>query len=337
MSTMAMIWDRRQRQRQRLGARFLEAQDTKTARRSLIQLEQLLVPHLERTLETQGIRESALKQEAQGRLHQSLSLLPEQGAPLPDLERLTESVAYEFAAQQLNERNPRRRQLQLLILYVLRNCADRFQLRKDPSGLLLTGMQKARRQIGSPRWSRLQAEPVALARPLLQGLDLQAADYLPKLLERLLGGMGHLVPVMPLVSVVAALNEVPQPVLASVDERLLLAEKIEAVYLLRQLWEELQTLPVRQRLILVLGARNEEGKSLLLLLTEQGIVSEAELAQALEIGIRSFPLLLRELPCDDERLAELVKLTPESVRHHRQSARYQIQTQLQLWGQGHPS
>ncbi len=337
MSTMAMIWDRRQWQRQRLGARFLEAQDSKTTRRSLIQLEQLLVPHLERTLETQGIRESALKQEARGKLHQHLSLLPEQGPPLPDLERLTEAVAYEYAAQQLNEQDPRRRQLQLLILYVLRNRADRFQLRKDAGGLLLTGMQKARRQIDSPRWRRLQAEPVALARPFLLGLDLQATDYLPQLLERLLGGMGHLVPVVPLVSVVAALNEVPRPALAPVDERLLLAEKIEAVYLLRQLWEELLALPVRQRLILVLGAHNEEGKSLLLLLTEQGIVSEAELAQALEIGVRSFPLLLRELPCDDERLAELVKLTPESVRQHRQTARHLVQAQLQLWGQGHPS
>jgi hypothetical protein len=334
---MAMIWDRRHWQRQRLGKRFLEAQDTKTARRSLIQLEQLLVPDLERTLETQGIRESAPKQDAREKLRQRLSLLPEQGAPLPDLERLTNAVAYECAAQQLNEQNPRRRQLQLLILYVLRNRADRFQLRKDASGLLLTGVQKARRQTDSPRWRRLQAEPAALARPLLLGLDLQVADYLPQLLERLLGGMGHLVPVMPLVSVVAALNEVPRPTVAPADERLLLAEKIEAVYLLRQLWEELQTLPVRQRLILVLGARNDEGKSLLLLLTEQGVVSEAELAQALEIGVRSFPLLLRELPCDDERLAELVKLTPESVRQHRQSARYQIQSQLQLWGQGHPS
>ena len=66
---------------------------------------------------------------------------------------------------------------------------------------------------------------------------------------------------------------------------------------------------------------------------QTGLLREDPLAQSLEIGPRSFPLLLRELPCDDSRLAELVKLTPDAVRQLRQSGQLRLRAQLDLWGQ----
>ena len=333
MGAMGRIWDRKYWQTQHLGARFVAAPDSKVARRTLDQLEPLLAPHLVRTLAAQKVSSPEVLQQAVGYLHQRLTELREHDEPLPDLERLAEAAAYESLTHHLNEQIPRRRRLQLLILYVLRNRADRFSLSRDAAGILQVGMQRARTQTTSRRWSRLQAEPSATAAPLQAGLDLHAPDYLSQLLERLLGWLGHRVPIVPLVSVIAALNEVPDPLAVPTDERLLLAEKIEAVYLLRQLWEELLALPARQRLLLLLGAQDEDGRSLLLLFCQHGIVSEATLAQSLEIGPRSFPLLLRELPCDDSRLAELVKLTPDAVRQLRQTGQLRLRTQLDLWGQ----
>ncbi len=330
---MGRIWDQKYWQTQRLGRHFVAAQEGKTARRHLDQLEHLLAPHLKRILTNEKATSSEAQELAMGELYQRLSQLREHRGRVPDLESLAEVAAYESLTQYLNEENASRRRLQLLILYILRNRADRFFLGRDTVGLLVAGTAKARIKIQSSRWRRLQAEPMATTAPHRMGLDCQSVDYLPQLLERLLTWLGHRVPVVALVSVIAALDKAPEPTPTPTDEHLQLAEKLEATYLLRQLWEELQTLSTRQRLVVLLGARDASGQSLLLLFCQLGVVSEAGLAQSLEIGPRSFPLLLRELPCDESRLAELVKLTPEAVRQLSLSAKARLRAQLNLWEQ----
>jgi hypothetical protein len=335
MVTMFGFWDPKRGKLQRLGAQFVEEKDGKVARRQLEQLSRtFLLPQLQSTLQRQSDDNPQTNEIAQALLYQQLSALREKSLPLPDLTTLTEWVALEAVVQQRAEQ-PGFRRLLHQVLYLLRNRADCFSLEKSSTGALLAGIQGARQTAMSARWQRWVTAPGSVGAPLLQGLDLTEPESLLVLLERLLRDINHLVPVQALVLVVAALYPEP-PLAAAEDERestgAALSEKLETLYLLRQAWEALQLLPVRQRVVLLLGAESRTGESLLPFLMEQGIATEAELAQVMEIGARSFPLLLRELPCDDTRLAELLKLTPEAVRPLRQSARLKLAGHLSLWG-----
>ena len=325
-------WERWQVQR--LGARFVSEKEGKAARRHLeMLLEKHLHPHLEQTLHVQRISDLVLRESAQTALAQQLTLLREKQLPPPDLFELTESVTLQIASQHLNALQPARRQLQLCILSVLRNRADRFLLEKGLGGGLLAGIKGAGRATTSARWQRLVTVPTVAGAPCKAGLNPQTTHFLTELMERILSGVGHQVAVEALVSVVAALSDLPEPPVHDVGENHPLAEKLEAVFLLRQLWDALLALPVRQRVILLLGAQDTTGESLLSLLTRHEIVREGELAQAMEIGVRSFPVLLRELPCSDTRLAELLKITPETVRQQRLNARLRLVNLLDLWGE----
>lgn len=319
---------------QRLGARFVSEKEGKAARRHLETLqEKYLHSRLEHTLKEQGINDLVLRESAQTALAQQLTLLREKQLPPPDLFALTEAVALQTATQHLNDLQPARRQLQLRVLSVLRSRADRFLLEKGPGGGLLAGIRDARSATTSARWRRVVAAPTVAGAAWKAGLNPVSKDFLVRLMERILRGVGHLVPVGALVSVMMALGGAPDEPPPAGGESLPLAEKLEAEFLLRQLWEALQVLPVRQKVILLLGVQDNKGQSLLPLLMRHAIVGEEGLAQAMEIGARSFPVLLRELPCSDTRLAELLKITPETVRQQRQSGRLRLLSQLDLWGE----
>lgn len=336
MVTMFGFWDPKRGKLQRLGAQFVGEKDGKVARRQLEQLSRtFLHPQLQSTLQRQSCDNPQTNDAAQALLYQQLSALREKSLPLPDLTTLTEWVALEAVVQQRAEQQAGFRRRLHEVLYLLRNRADCFLLEKSSTGALLAGVQGARRATTSARWERWVAAPASAGGARLQGLDLTESESLVVLLEHLLRELGHLVPVQGLVLVIAALY--PEPTVPAVEaEReptgAALSEKLETLYLLRQAWEALLLLPVRQRVVLLLGAESRTGESLLPFLMEQGIATEAELAQAMEIGARSFPVLLRELPCDDTRLAELLKLTPEAVRPLRQSARLKLAGHLSLWG-----
>jgi hypothetical protein len=324
-------WERWQVQQ--LGTRFVSEKDGKAVRRHLEQLlSKHLHPHLERVLHAQGLNTLEVREGAQAALLQQLTLLRERQLPAPDLFELTEAVSYQAMGQHLNTLQPARRQLQLRVLSILRSRADRFLLVTGAGGELLTGVTSAGRATTSAPWQRLVSAPASAGAPIKAGIDPASESFLTELLERILSRVKHQVLVSALVGVVAALTDLPEPPPVAPEENLLLTERLEAVFLLRQLWEALKTLPVRQRVILLLGAQDDAGRSLLSLLTRHEITNEAELAQVMEIGPRSFPVLLRELPCSDNRLAELLKLTTENVRHQRQSARLRLQNQLELWG-----
>lgn len=335
MVTMRGFWDLKRWRLQREGNRFLQENDGKLARRKLERLQaEHLRPQLQRFLAAHGATEPSLIETAQSALYQRLSTLRERRLPLPDLTTLAERTAAAVLSDARNEQLPARRQLQHRLLYLLRNRSDRFTLEKDREGTLYAGTPGTRPQTDSPRWRRLQAAPTVAGAPLREPPLPAGDDALATLLERLFRELGHAVELVPLVEVVAQLLP---PTESSLSEPPLtpstaLAEKLESNYLLRQLWEALPFLPVRQRVVLLLGVHTPAGESLLPLFLAQGIASEAEIAQLLEIGPRSFPLLQKELPCDDNRLAELLKLAPESIRQLRQSARQKLHSLLELWG-----
>jgi len=89
----------------------------------------------------------------------------------------------------------------------------------------------------------------------------------------------------------------------------------------RALWAEVRELPRRQRLALLLNARDPAGDSVLRLLIESNIVTASELARALEIRESDLESLIERLPMRDLAIADWLHLTRQQVINLRSAAR----------------
>ena len=129
-----------------------------------------------------------------------------------------------------------------------------------------------------------------------------------------------------LVSEVAARAGVEDPIFSSADRHLLSPATsphlaAESTDSLRQLWSEILALPLRQRLALLLNARDAAGDSILPLLVAAQIVTMSELATTLEIENCEFERLWNELPLIDAGIAERLRITRQQVINLRKAAR----------------
>ena len=107
-----------------------------------------------------------------------------------------------------------------------------------------------------------------------------------------------------------------------------LAADLEQRDLLKRLWEDVLQLPMRHRCALLLNLRNSRGEGLISLLPATRIASVRQIASALEIGPEEFAKIWKELPWDDNRIAEHLGLTRQQVINLRQSARTALKRRL---------
>lgn len=320
--------------------------ESKAAREQLeLLLAQSLLPQIDRTLRRRlGAVPFAREEDDTAERVRGLAisaLIPrlydarERKDPPKDPLQLATDLTVQAFTEILDETQTERRRLRQKLLLILQTDPTRFFLEQDESGSWWTGHLTGAEKTTSARWRQLVASPARTIEQVVPNIDPRYEGHLVELLTKLLTWLGHRVLLEELVSVLAALmglleknNETPLPPVQST-----VAEKIEAGVLLRLLWKTILTLPVRQRIILLLKLRRASGGSLLVCLTEQGIASEDEIAQALEIGTKSYLLLLRELPCDDLRIAELLKSTSENVSYLRHIARAKLLAELSVWGE----
>jgi hypothetical protein len=87
------------------------------------------------------------------------------------------------------------------------------------------------------------------------------------------------------------------------------------------LWTEILDLPPRQRLALLLNARDAAGDSVLRLLIEARIVTPRELAPAIDVRESDLDPLLGRLPLPDVDIAEWLQVTRQQVINLRRAAR----------------
>jgi len=90
---------------------------------------------------------------------------------------------------------------------------------------------------------------------------------------------------------------------------------------LRALWTEIRELPRRQRLALLLNARDSAGDSVLRLLIESHVVTACELALAVEVRESDLDSLIERLPMRDLAIADSLQLTRQQVINLRSAAR----------------
>ena len=90
------------------------------------------------------------------------------------------------------------------------------------------------------------------------------------------------------------------------------------------LWAEVEQLPVRQRLALLLNLRDDEGHGVIALLPVTGIASIRSIATMLEMPASELATLWPALPLDDAAIAERLGLTRQQVINLRKSARARL-------------
>lgn len=333
-------------QSRQLFARFSVEKEGKLARTYLDELlEQSLLPVIERvvrrrlsqipaTQEGDDDLAERVRNRALAYLIPQLYAFRESRAVPPDLLDLSTHLAKQAFSEAWEERHTERRRLRHRLLYIFHTHPDRFTLQQDPLWGWWISVPSATSKTNSARWQELQRTPLEVAQRVAPERDAQNDAQLGPVLARLLSWLGHRVTLEELLEVTAELRGISFE--ATEEEPSAVGgptEASEAYFLLRQLWIGVLALPVRQRIIVLLGLSDTNGASLLDCLSRLGVASEDELAQALEIGAKSYALLRRELPCDDSRIAELLKSTPEGIAALRHVARARLMSSLVLWGQ----
>ena len=93
---------------------------------------------------------------------------------------------------------------------------------------------------------------------------------------------------------------------------------------LARLWDEIGSLPVRQRAALLLNLRGPGGAGLLWLLPIVGVATIRQIAQVLEIPAAEFSKLWQEIPMDDAAIAQRLGCTRQQVINLRMAARKRL-------------
>jgi DNA-directed RNA polymerase specialized sigma24 family protein len=105
---------------------------------------------------------------------------------------------------------------------------------------------------------------------------------------------------------------------------------------LHEVWREVDQLPPRQRMALLLGLRDENGSAVASLLILLGIVTFEALAAAVELSSEELTAIWDQLPLPDLVISERLGLTRQQVINLRKSARDRLGRRLPFLRQGNP-
>jgi DNA-directed RNA polymerase specialized sigma24 family protein len=105
---------------------------------------------------------------------------------------------------------------------------------------------------------------------------------------------------------------------------------------LTEVWREIDLLPPRQRIALLLGLRDENGSAIMSLLVILRIAAFDQLAAAMELSPEDLAALWDQLPLPDMVIAERLDLTRQQVINLRKSARERLGRRLQFLRDGNP-
>lgn len=106
------------------------------------------------------------------------------------------------------------------------------------------------------------------------------------------------------------------------------AWQVEKRIFLQRLWEEVGQLPQNQRAALLLNLRDVDGRGCIALFPAAGIATVRQLAEMLGMSAEEFGELWNELPLEDARIAERLRLTRQQVINSRKSARERLKRRL---------
>jgi hypothetical protein len=115
------------------------------------------------------------------------------------------------------------------------------------------------------------------------------------------------------------------------DPRVNTASQVEFRIYLEELWKEINQLPLRQRMALLLNLRDAQGRDALQLFPLTGIAGIREIASTQEMPVERLALLWNDLPLDDNHIAELLEIRRQQVINLRKSGRERLARRMAVY------
>ncbi len=106
--------------------------------------------------------------------------------------------------------------------------------------------------------------------------------------------------------------------------------KLESQHYLKQIWQEIQQLPQPQRVALLLHLKDEEGNDVVSLFHVARIATLSQIASVIGMTAAALARIWNELPMEDLRISEYLRITRQQVINLRKSARKRLARKMKI-------
>jgi len=237
--------------------------------------------------------------------------------------------------------NPERQRLRNRIRHVVRK-SSRFALWQSSSGQFVCGRASwANNASGECSEADLDRIPALVPPVSVTWNDAIGRAQIVDALDHVFDHARKPVEIERLVEKIAELFQLSvSPAATPASERIDETASVESslVYrsALHEVWREIDLLPPRQRVALLLGLRDEHGSAIASLILVLRIAAFDELAAAMELSPENLAAIWDQLPLPDVAIAERLELTRQQVINLRKSARERLGRRLQFLRDGNP-
>ena len=259
-----------------------------------------------------------------------------QGA-IADFRGYIAATAYNACNLYLRQKYPRRSRLKNRLRYLLSHDAAFALWTNEASGLICGFAQWRDKAARTPQrlFEKIRQDPVEWTQSVgLQIVNTNRAQ-LSSLVQALFQSCGSPIKLDELVNIVAEIcREKDQPdeqldtVVNLAAPTLDLETILEQQHMLALVWQEVCSLPRRQRLALLLNFKDARGHDLASLLPYTRTATIEQIAEALEFQLEEFLKLWNKLPLDDAAIAELLGATRQQVINLRKCARERLERRM---------
>ena len=239
----------------------------------------------------------------------------------------------------LRRAHPERQRLRNHIRHVIRK-SPRFALWQSQSGLFVCGLASWE---GSAECSEadLDRVPPLSPAPSVTWNDTISRPQLTRAIDHVFEHARKPVEIETLVEKIGEFFRLPvTPAQAVPNERIDETASAESSLVYRsalvEVWREIDQLPAKQRVALLLSLRDENGSAITSLLILLRIATFDQLAAAVELTCDELAAMWDELPLADMAIAERLGLTRQQVINLRKSARERLGRRLSFLRDGNP-
>jgi DNA-directed RNA polymerase specialized sigma24 family protein len=264
--------------------------------------------------------------------------------PITNFKGYAAVLAFHVVHAHFRRVHPERQRLRNRIRHVVRTSAP-FALWQSQSGQFVCGRAS---------WAGESEGDLGRIPPLAPPLsvtwnDTVSRSQITRALEHIFEHAGKPLELERLVEVVAELFQLPmaprqaapiQRIDQTAPERIDETASIESSLVYRsaltQVWREVDLLPPRQRIALLLGLRDENGSAIASLLILLRIATFDGLAAAVGLSSGDLAAIWDQLPLPDAVIAERLDLSRQQVINLRKSARERLGRRLEFLRGGNP-
>lgn len=264
------------------------------------------------------------------------------GQPIANFSGYAAVTTFNVVHAHFRRAHPERQRLRNRIRHVVRQ-SPHFGLWQSQSGQFVCGHARwAGDGLAEASEADLDGIPALWPPVSVTWNDAIARPQILRVLDHVFDHAQKPVEIERLVEKVAELFRLPvAPSQAAPAERIDETASVESSLVYRsalaEVWREIDLLPPRQRIALLLGVRDENGSPITSLLVVLRIATFDELAAAVELGAEELAAMWDRLPLPDMAIAERLELTRQQVINLRKSARDRLGRRLAfLRGGGNP-